>query len=86
MISEKSLSLNLQLRQAKPQDFFLIDKATDRKVYQVGLPYLVDINDGKFRIEKFGLSKGQVSYFKAMFAEGRVYVVENTDGVGGICG
>ena len=83
MSNANTVNLNLKLRAAVAEDFFLLDK-DGVKHYQTGLPYLVDINDGKFRLEKFSKSKAQVNYFKAVFNDGRVYVVENTDGVGGI--
>lgn len=81
--TKKQRKLNLTLRAAKHEDFYYLDEKGEKR-YREGLPMFVDINDGKFRIELFGTKKAKVNYFNAVFEEGRVYLVENEDGVGGI--
>ncbi len=83
MTPKSTFQLNLKLRKAKAEDFYRIDE-DGRKKYLWGISYWVFIDEGKYRVDFLGKHPARQRQFSALFEAGRVFMVENTDGVGGI--
>lgn len=77
------VKLEVWLRRAKPEDFLMSGGIGDGK-YRFGKQYMVQMEDGTWRMEQLHDELASKRYFKMVFEEGRVYVVENANEVGNL--
>lgn len=75
------LELKLTLRPARPDDFLMSGGSTE---YRFGKQYMVQMEDGTWRMEHLQDTVASKKYFNMIYKEGKAYVVENANDVGNI--
>jgi hypothetical protein len=77
------VKIEVRLRPAKPEDFLLSGGIGDEK-YRFGKQYMVQMEDGTWRMEQLHDTVVSRRYFKMVYRESRVFVAENANEVGNI--
>lgn len=78
-----TIDLNIRVKPASREDFLIPGRSGTEK-YRFGKQYIVRMDDGTWRFERFDNTAASRRYFTMVFDENRAYAIENANEIGNI--